>query len=86
MCFWPAKSRKDLNFLRCIHVFDMVIKFCADIYEGSWLKLVFYFIVLMGMVASIFKKSFFIFFQVSFGNFVALQCHGNVCIWNPKLI
>ena len=35
---------KTLNFLRCIHVFDLVLKYGSDISEGNWLQLLFYFI------------------------------------------
>ena len=60
MCFWPAKTRKSLNFLRCIHVIDLVLKYGSDINEGNWLQLLFYFIVLMGIVASVIAMSFFL--------------------------
>ena len=59
MYFWPAKTRKSLNFLGCIHVIDLVLKCGSDIDQGNWLQLLFYFIVLMGTVASIFGMSFF---------------------------
>ena len=59
MCFWPAKTRKSLNFLRCIHVVDLVLKYGSDINEGNWLQLLFYFIVLMSIVASVIGMSFF---------------------------
>ena len=54
-----VKTRKNLNFLRCIHVFDLVIKYCSDIKERNWLQLLFYFIVVMGRVASNIGMSFF---------------------------
>ena len=57
MCFWPAKTRK--NFLRCIHAIDLVLKYGSDISEGNWLQLLFYFIVLMGIVASVIGMGFF---------------------------
>ena len=38
---------KTLNFLRCIHVIDLVLKYGSDINEGNWLQLFSYFIVLM---------------------------------------
>ena len=41
MCFSPAKTWKNLKFLRCIHVFDLVLKYCSDINEGNWLDLLF---------------------------------------------
>ena len=59
MCFWPAKTRKSLNFLRCIYVIDLVLKYGSDINEGNWLKLLFYFTVLMGLVASVIGMCFF---------------------------
>ena len=57
MCFWSAKSRK--NFLRCIHVIGLVLNYGSDINEGNWLQLLFYLIVLMGIVASVIGMSFF---------------------------
>ena len=50
---------KTLNFLRCKHVTDLVLKYCSDINEGNWLQLLFYFIVLMGTVGSVVGMSFF---------------------------
>ena len=57
MCFWSAKCRK--NFLRCIHVIGLVLNYGSDINEGNWLQLLFYLIVLMGIVASVIGLSFF---------------------------
>ena len=53
------RLEKTLNFLRCIHVFDVVLKYGSDINEGNWLQLLFCFIVLIGMVASVIGMSFF---------------------------
>ena len=61
LCFWPAKTRINSNFLRCIHVFDLVLKYCSDKTEGNWLQLVFYFLVLTDVVASVIGMSFFIY-------------------------
>ena len=55
------RLEKILNFLRCIHVFDLVLKYCSNINEGNWLQLLFYFIVLMGINASVIGMSFFIY-------------------------
>ena len=63
MCFCPAKIRKSLNFLRYIYVIDMVLKYGSDINEGNWLQLLFYFIALTGIIASIIEMSFL---QLSF--------------------
>ena len=59
MCFWPAKTRKSLNFLRCIYVIDLVLKYGSDINERNWLQLLFYFIAVMGIVAYVIGMSFF---------------------------
>ena len=48
-----------LNFLRCIHVIDLVLIYGSNINEGNWLQLLFYFIVLMVIVASVIGMSFF---------------------------
>ena len=53
------RLEKTLNFLRCIHVFDVVLKYGSDINEGNWLQLLFCFFVLIGMVASVIGMSFF---------------------------
>ena len=86
MCFWLAKTRKNLKLLRGIHVFDLVLKFCSDVNERNWLQILFYFIVLMGIVASVTGMSFFHLFHVLGWSCLALQRHRNVLNWNPKLI
>ena len=53
------RLEKALYFLRCIHLIDLVLKYASDINEGNWLQLLFYFIVLMGTVASVIGMSFF---------------------------
>ena len=68
-CLWPwaclkcvsglRRLERTLNFLRCIHVLDPVLKYGSDINEGNWLQLLFYFIVLIGMVASVIGIRFF---------------------------
>ena len=50
---------KTLNFLKCIRVIDLVLNYGSDINEGNWLQLLFYFIVLMGVVSSVIGMSFF---------------------------
>ena len=68
-CWWPCaclkcvsglrRLEKTLNFLRCIHVIDLVLKYDSDINEENWLQLLFYLIVLMGTVASVIGMNFF---------------------------
>ena len=53
------RLEKTLNFLRCIYVIDLVLKYGSDINEGNWLQLLFYFIVLMRIVAFVIGISFF---------------------------
>ena len=50
---------KTLNFLRYIDVIDLVLNYGSDINEVTWLQLLFYFIVLMRIVASVFGMNFF---------------------------
>ena len=53
------RLEKILNFLRCIHFIDLVLKYVSNTNEGNWLQLLFYFIVLIGMVASVIGIQFF---------------------------
>ena len=54
-----GRLEKFLNFLRCLHVFDRVLKCGSDMNEENWLQLLFYFFVLVGIVASVVGMSFF---------------------------
>ena len=72
--WWPCECLKGVSellrlekfliFLRCIHVFDLVLKYGSDINERSWLQLLFYSIVLIGIVASVIVIFFSAVFQV----------------------
>ena len=53
------RLEKSLNFLRRIHIIDLVLKNGSDINEGNWLQLLFCFIVLIGMVALVNGMNFF---------------------------
>ena len=78
---------KTLNFSRCIHIIDLVLKYGSDINEGNWLQLLFYFIVLIGIAASVIGMSFSpAVFQVLEWSFLVLLLDGNVCNWIPKVI
>ena len=50
--FWPAETRKNLNFLSCIFDIHMVLKYCSDINEGFVIQLLMYYVVLLKIVAS----------------------------------
>ena len=81
------RLEKTVNFLRCIHVIDLVLKYGSDINGGNWLQLLFYFLVLMDIVASVIGMSFFsAVFQVLDWSFLVLHFDGNVCNWIPKVI
>ena len=87
MWFWPAKTRKILNFLRYIHVLDLVLNYSSHKNERNWVELLFYFNVLMEKAAVILGLSFFKpVYQVLDWSFLVLQYYGNVCSWNPKVI
>ena len=58
-CFWPAKTRKTLNFLRCINVNDHVLEYGSDKNERNWLQLLFYFIKMVSIVVSVIGTKFF---------------------------
>ena len=86
-CLWPAKTRNNSNFLRYLHVFDLVLKYCSDIDKGNWLQLHSYFILLMGFFALVSRMSFFIsVYQFLGSSNLVLHFYGNACIWIPKLI
>ena len=86
-CFWPAKTRKKLNFLRCIHVFDLVLKYCSNINEGNWLQLRFLLPCIDGFSCLGYWNEFFSsVFRVLDWSFPVLHFSGNVCNWIPKLI
>ena len=53
------RLEKTLKYLRCIHVFDLVLKYDSDINEGIWLQLFFYFMMFMGIVTAVIGMSFF---------------------------
>ena len=57
--FGLRRLEKSLNILRCIHDFDLLLKNALDKNDGNWLQLLFYFFLLMGVVASIIGMSFF---------------------------
>ena len=77
MCFWSAKSRK--NFLRCILVIGLVLNYGSDINEGNWLQLLFYLIVLMGIVVSVIGLSFFSYVS---GLRLKFSC---IALWRKRL-
>ena len=53
-----GRLEKTLNFLRCILVIELVLKCGSDIIERNWLDLFFHIILLIGIVASVFRTSF----------------------------
>ena len=80
------RLEKTLKFLRCILVFDLVLKYGSDINEGNWLQLLFYFLVLVGIVASVIRMSFFSRVSCFRLKFLVLHSDRNVCNWIPKVI
>ena len=87
ICFWLAKSTKNLNFLRCLHVFDLLLKYCSDKNEGNWLQLLFLLACSDGYSCLGYWKEFLSsVFWVLDWNFLVLHFCGNVCNWIRKLI
>ena len=84
--FWPTETRKELNFLRCILVFDLVLKCCSDINDWNWMQLFFYLFVLLDIVASVVGTCFFSCVSRFRVKFFLFALWGNVCSWFPKLI
>ena len=87
MYFLPAKIKKDLNFLRCIHVFDLVLKFCADINERNWLQVLIWLLCVgWNWWLGYWNEFIFSVFLLLEQNFLLLFFYGNVCNWFPKVI
>ena len=57
--FWWAETSQNLNFSRCIHAFDLLLKFSSYLNEGIWLQLLFCFIIMMNLVSPVDGMSFF---------------------------
>ena len=85
-CFWAAKTRKTLEFLRCIYGIDSVLKYGTDKIEGHWLQLLFLLHSSLAVVASVNGLSFLAIFQILDWKLLALHFDGNVCNWIPKVI
>ena len=96
-CYWSCaclkcgsglqRLEKTLDFLRCIHIIDLVLKYGSDINEGNWLQLLFYFFLLIGICAFLIRMSFFsAVFQVLDGSPLVLHFDGNVSHWISKVI
>ena len=54
------RLEKPLNFLSWKHVLELVLKCGLEIFERNWLELLFYFIVLMVIVASVLELRYFL--------------------------
>ena len=72
MCFWPAKTLKNLKFLRWIYVLDLVPNCCSDIKEGNWIQLLSYFIVLLNVAPSFIGMSFLVCRSVCLSKFCCI--------------
>ena len=87
MCFWPAKTRKNLYF---VEMHTCLWPGAQIWFRHKWRKLVtgsLYFIVLMGIVTVVIGIRFFsAVFHVLDWSFLLLHFDGNVCNWIPKVI
>ena len=64
--WWPYARLKCVSgqrrlkiFLRCIYVFDLVLKYRLHINEGFGIQLLFYFVIFMNIVSPPIRLSFF---------------------------
>ena len=82
-----GEDEKRMNFLGCVHAFDLVFKSCSDINERNRLQLLFYFLLLMSIYASIIGTNIFSsVFQFLEWSFLKLLFFGNVCKLMQELI
>ena len=80
------KLEKTLNFLRCVYVIDLVLKYGSDINEGNWLQLLSFLCFDEYKCFRYWNAFFRAVFQVLDWSFLGLHFDGNVCSWNPKWI
>ena len=59
----PWSLEKTLNFLRCIDVIDLVLKYGSDINEENWLQLLFYFLYWRLEFTPLLERAFFSYVQ-----------------------
>ena len=86
-CFWPAKTRKNLELFEMHTWLWPGAQIGSDINEGNWLHVLFYFIVFMGIVTAVIGIRFFsTLFHVLDWSFLVLHFDGNVCNWIPKVV
>ena len=87
MCLRAAKTRKKLESFVKHTCLGPGAQLLFRHKKRIGIQLLFYFVVLVNMVESIMRMSFFFIWGQNLGrSFRALQCHRNVCSWIPKLI
>ena len=59
--FWVCETMQKLNILKSTYVFDLAPKCCSGMIEGTWIQLLFYFLVLVNVAALLRGMSFFIY-------------------------
>ena len=79
-------QKKTWKSLRCIHVFDLVLKFDSDTNGRNWLQLLLHFFVLRVKMPPLLERVFYVLFQVLDWSFLVLHFDGNVRHWIPKVI
>ena len=96
--WWPRWCRKcvsglrrqerNLNFLRCIQVFELLLTCCLDIIEGNWYNTLL--LPCVGDYSCIVNwNDFFAIWTVGLfldWSFRVLHFYWNVCNWIPKVI
>ena len=58
ICLWLATTSKSSNFVRWLHVLDLLLKCCSDINERQWLQRLYNLLVLVNKIALFIEISF----------------------------
>ena len=87
VCYWPAKTTKNMNFLRSIQVFEGCNQLLLWNKWRIFDTLLLFFSVLANIIASLIRLIFFapVGLVLSLG-FHVLHLYGNVFNWVPKVI
>ena len=59
ICLWLATTSNSSNFVRWLHVLDLLLKCCSDINERHWIQRLFHHLVLVKKIALFIGISFF---------------------------
>ena len=84
--FRLTEARENLIFLRCIHVLQLMLKFCSDIYEGNEIQVPVYFIFVGDYSCFVYWNEFSSVGQFLGWRFLVLPLYWNDPNWLARLI